>query len=297
MLSMTAGLQERISTGTNTNPNLFILHQTRSTTMPPSSTAAPTRATARPQPPRDCRAPRDTANAPRTPRSVNGSRDDDDAPFVDPVTLDAKLRASPLLRPPTADHVGKAIVYLEPRPDTPLYRAVLQWFCTARAQFGPDEGQQYLPHVSATGFFDASDADLGTIAMHLATNLPAATVTSTQFSLTGLIRVDATTLLLGVDSSRATGLHDLVASLQQAAPTRCAIRPKRIDHLSLAYFKLHSPPPATADPSAVDRAALEVLGPVLKDAAVDWDLVLYRVVMSDRLPKPHVFAEVQRWQL
>ncbi|KAJ3367813.1 hypothetical protein GGF31_007060 [Allomyces arbusculus] len=266
--------------------------------MSPSSTATPTRATARPQPRRDCRAPRDVAAAPRPTRPINGSRDNgDDAPFADPATLEANLRASPIPRPLTEDHVGKAIVYLEPRPGTPLHRAVLQWYCTARKQFGPDEGQQYLPHVSVTGFFDASDADLGTLAMHLATHLPAASVTSAQFSLTGLIRIDNTTLLLGLDSSRATGLHDLVASLQQAAPTRCVIRPKRIDHLSLAYFKLHVPPPVTADPSAVDRAALEVLGPVLKDTTVEWDLVLYRVVMSDRLPKPHTFAEVQRWRL
>ncbi|KAJ3360330.1 hypothetical protein GGF32_008491 [Allomyces javanicus] len=266
--------------------------------MSPSSTATPTRATARPQPPRDCRAPRDVAVAVRTTRPVNGSHDDgDDAPFADPATLEAKLRAIPLSRPLTEDHVGKAIVYLEPRPGTPLYSSVLQWYCTARKQFGPDEGQQYLPHVSVTGFFDASDADLGTLATHLATNLPPATVTSAQFALTGLIRVDYTTLLLGVDSTRATGLHDLVASLQQAAPARCVIRPKRIDHLSLAYFKLHAPPPVTANPSAIDRAALEAVGPVLKDAAVEWDLVLYRVVMSDRLPKPHAFAEVRRWRL
>ncbi|KAJ2465871.1 hypothetical protein EV174_006603, partial [Coemansia sp. RSA 2320] len=144
----------------------------------------------------------------------------------------------------------KCIIYLEPRRMSPLYSAIERFFAASAERFGPTEAHMYHPHSSMTGFIDlpsSSHGDESTIlvaqiAAHLHrlikslaadTGMPrlAGVNTALDYPRTGTHKIEAR-----LDTPAA--FKEIATAMQRLVPS-ARIRPKRLGHISLAYFNKH----------------------------------------------------------
>ncbi|KAJ1819171.1 hypothetical protein LPJ60_003923 [Coemansia sp. RSA 2675] len=201
----------------------------------------------------------------------------------------------------------KCIIYLEPRRTSPLYKAIEEFFAQSALHFGPTEAHMYHPHSSMTGFIDLSQTPnpkhlIASIAAHLDRLIP------------GLPKMPR---LTGVGTARDYphgGTHKIEAKLDTPSVFReivdllrelvpvAGIRPKKIGHISLAYFNKHVHTNCRIeDPLAVDMQGLasSLLEPLI-NSEVDntWDIAFYELALeSTALHIPHQFNEIARWHL
>ncbi|KAJ2016189.1 hypothetical protein GGI13_004215 [Coemansia sp. RSA 455] len=199
----------------------------------------------------------------------------------------------------------KCIIYLEPRRTSPLYTAIERFFAASALRFGHTEAHMYHPHSSMTGFIDlAHGSEL---------------VTRISAHLDSLIRDLATEMpvLLGVNTARDyphEGTHkieakfntpavfrDIVNTVQKLVP-QARIRPKKIAHISLAYYNKH----VQTDNRIEDNAAVDIhelaqslLAPLLDNQVENkWDIAFYELAFeSSALHIPHRFNQIARWHL
>ncbi|KAI0224320.1 hypothetical protein L0F63_007371 [Massospora cicadina] len=180
------------------------------------------------------------------------------------------------------------ILYLEPSPNSKLAKSILEFYRLSHVKVGPNEAHLYHPHCSMTGFFslpaDRVDTVLASIksciSCWLASPLPPPT-------LDGLI---------ARDSSLNLKLKGLVDEL---APLVC-LRPKDLDHISLAYLNKHVKSPRSLAPAEIsilyELACTTISTLETLPNALPWDIALYELVHeSHDLTHPHLFEEVVRW--
>jgi hypothetical protein len=149
----------------------------------------------------------------------------------------------------------KYILYLEPSKTSYLFTKLSAFFKASRDIFGPNEAHQYHPHCSMTGFFDVNTSDKQTVEADMVQCLD---------SLINLKFLDSPKLSVGIDAintvitSKPLFVKDSLVmqsfpalkivvradfcdSLSSAfgkflsAQHNLTVRPKRVNHISLAY--------------------------------------------------------------
>ncbi|KAJ2156493.1 hypothetical protein GGF46_005149 [Coemansia sp. RSA 552] len=216
------------------------------------------------------------------------------------------------------DGPRRCIAYLEPRRSTPLYTAIEEFFATSADAFGPTEAHQYHPHSSMTGFIDlpgsaAGGARSGQVMARIASHLhrliaplagrgaagsgPEARVVTNTSNYP-----HAGTHKIGLRLDTPEVFRRLICEVAAAVP-EAGIRPKRLSHISLAYFNKHVLTSSVISADAAERleelARSLVYTPDVFDAQQNpWDIAFYELSsMSLAVGTPHRFTQIARWQL
>ncbi|KAJ1966289.1 hypothetical protein GGI12_000194 [Dipsacomyces acuminosporus] len=239
----------------------------------------------------------------------------------------------------------KCIIYLEPRRNTPLYTAIEGFFRASSAMFGPTEAHQYHPHSSMTGFIDVDDGMLASqdmvshhsvssgcalakIACHLDVLISSYKTewhhhhhsnhhhhhkSSPHDNLVPTVQGIATsydyphkgTHKVDVRLDTPPAFRQIIDKVVEAFP-EIHIRPKRIGHISLAYYNKHVKTDnlmSDQKASKLDSLARSFIYDSPDAAVLDpennlWDIAFYELAFkSPVLSVPHRFNEIARWQL
>ncbi|KAI8322626.1 hypothetical protein GQ54DRAFT_317016 [Martensiomyces pterosporus] len=242
---------------------------------------------------------------------------------------------SPLRTLPFWHHTGgsrKCIIYLEPRRNSPLYTAIEGFFRASAALLGPTEAHQYHPHCSMTGFIDIADnmvvpaagvgsggvqAPSGHVLTRIASHLhslisrlhserqrtPAGSVPTVRTVSTSHDYPHKGTHKVEVLLDTPPAFRHIIDGVTSAVP-QAHIRPKRIGHISLAYYNKHvKTENLMSDEQAAQLDSLARSFLYGSDGVFDpernlWDIAFYELAFkSPVLAAPHRFNEIARWQL
>ncbi|KAJ2830433.1 hypothetical protein GGI24_001908 [Coemansia furcata] len=208
-----------------------------------------------------------------------------------------------------AAHTGpprKCIIYLEPRRTTPLYAAIERFFALSSQRFGPTEAHMYHPHSSMTGFIELPPEGGAELVARIAAHLDAL-ITPALLPLPTLVAVNTArdyphqgTHKIEAKLDTPAVFRDIVGTMQKLVP-EARIRPKKIGHVSLAYYNKHVRTENRIDENAADIHALAhaLLDPLIgRQDGNQWDIAFYELALeSTALHIPHRFNEIARWHL
>ncbi|KAJ2744972.1 hypothetical protein GGI20_002546 [Coemansia sp. BCRC 34301] len=221
---------------------------------------------------------------------------------------------------PSAMPRRKCIIYLEPRRTSTLYAAIEQFFTMSASLYGPTEAHMYHPHCSMTGFIDIPADDSGgssglvaQIANHLDTLIETLVVSSLRgrTKMPRLLRVNTAcdyphpgTHKIEAKLDTPSVFREIVDAMQKLVP-EARIRPKRIGHISLAYYNKHVQTEhriedgLAAEMHKLAESLLPVAAPSPATAEENrWDIALYELALeSAALFIPHRFNQIARWHL
>ncbi|PJF19758.1 hypothetical protein PSACC_00425 [Paramicrosporidium saccamoebae] len=216
------------------------------------------------------------------------------------------------------------ILYLEPNGSNPLLQLIKDFFELSKG-IGLNEAQQYRPHCSITGFFEATtnpqgefdpieafcrliDHELSRSHLHVGLG---------GIELDPKGKANSPRQIPSVRLTLATeGVREIAALLKDKMSNYDVhIRPKLVDHISLAYIanfpqREHSEgiyqfcssmTNSKADSVHYDpQAYLEAARLHFKDGLVEsneWNLVLHEEEHSTSMNEPHKFHSVRTWNL
>ncbi|ORX72333.1 hypothetical protein DL89DRAFT_265923 [Linderina pennispora] len=205
----------------------------------------------------------------------------------------------------------KVIIYLEPRRSSALYLAIEEFFRASAELVGYTEAHQYHPHISMTGFIDLDDSNGAS--GHTVSRIACALHRRAK-SLVGRGVVPCARTINTMHDYPHHGTHkvelvldtpqvfrEIIAEVQQEACPH--IRPKRIGHISLAYYNKHVKTANMMSDEQAERldalARSFLYNPDIFDPARNlWDIAFYELAYkSPVLDVPHKFNEIARWQL
>ncbi|CAG8595717.1 3008_t:CDS:1 [Acaulospora morrowiae] len=209
------------------------------------------------------------------------------------------------------------IIYLEPSSTSRFYQSIANFYDQTLKLFGPNEALKYHPHVSMTGFFNLYDGPdksshekLDKIIKFINSFLESHKGQITHPKIEGIIRSRA--VLISINVCQA--LHELVGQISlfdiddetisiNNHNTKILIRPKRIDHISLAYCS-HTYPEGQDILTEDVLAKIEAMAHKMIDFSDmeggrgNWDLVVYeKTIHGSRLEDKHIFREIGRWNI
>lgn len=221
-------------------------------------------------------------------------------------------------------------LYLEPSPSSALRLRVEEFLKDTAANVYPTTATKYNCHVSMTGFFQVRDGKtdvkdiIDTLDKSIERHRPAIRDSPAPQVSTSpvLVRKQQATVIL---NPRGTGETQVVDQMpvhlllpvstadvyrnvvQELAERYAVVRPKPINHVSLAYW---DEPEASIEETADWHARVlqDRIMENLYDAAVNafrdveqpprWDIVLYkRVACGRKIGQPHQFEEKRRWYI
>lgn len=235
--------------------------------------------------------------------------------------------------------MAELIVYLEPSKDTALYQCLSSFLNKSKETYFPSTAIKYPPHTSVTGFFFINDRSLITPIINkyddyfktsnhilkddpMAPKIgPAPLLISTPANVSSfyqqkkhlLLPVNISSSFYAILTECATDINNTILFDNNNNNQKNAlIRPKRIDHISLAYW---DEPTATEedtkkwlawanDTSHIEAFQQDIAKQLKKindntyNNTQKWDIVLYeRIYKSDIIGKPHLFNELARWHI
>jgi hypothetical protein len=184
------------------------------------------------------------------------------------------------------------ILYLQPKRSSSLYKSVTAFYSLSLEKLGPNEAHLYHPHVSITGFWQTDTPVDSEFLKALETILPLDVQIAVQPPF------QEKTLILPIQSGpKLKALPHLLQSLPH--PESASIRPKRVDHLSLAYGQGYDPQ---------NPAYLSLAHTVFEDLeglnCTEWEIIFlereFKSLNSNQgngngLIEPHRFKEIQKW--
>ncbi|KAI9142169.1 hypothetical protein BKA69DRAFT_289532 [Paraphysoderma sedebokerense] len=218
---------------------------------------------------------------------------------------------------PSSERPIQYIVYLEPSRNSDLYKLMVKYFEQTK-RIKHNEAHMYCPHISCTGFFS--------IPQHFPTSSTVSSIISILDSLIStrnfeqpvINGIQRSSQTLTISVSAPSSFHESIASFKSQVITSFLaessakqphefihIRPKNIDHLSLAYMNKKISGQRELESSELDSLE-EVATHILcrsdggKPMVIDcqsWDLVFYQVGLSSDVEVPHEFTELKRWQV
>lgn len=225
------------------------------------------------------------------------------------------------------------ILYLEPTENVnPLYNRVKQFYVKSMEEIEMNEAQQYPPHCSITGFFLLNSERQGYLEkilqvlfetiedgikkFPLSVNLGHVELGTHDWVGTGQVkRIMMPSVKIKLVTS---GFSELAESIKvKLSPFQVEVRPKSVDHISLAYVANYPLVSLTNDggkysfmkrvccsktqvvefdPEEYFCMANEFFKGFLVDSN-DWSLALYEEEHSFQLDVPHVFLPIRKWSL
>ncbi|CAG8492495.1 1492_t:CDS:1 [Funneliformis caledonium] len=196
------------------------------------------------------------------------------------------------------------ILYLEPSKTSKFYKSIQNYFDQTLKLYGPNEAHQYPPHCSMTGFFILKDdiqRKLNQIIELIDHFLESHKheISNGSIQLKDIICSPAS-LLISLQVCQP--LHQLVQLISHLDSN---IRPKRIDHISLAYCsnsfvecqqKLNN---KDRMQSMLDMARELIEFDEVNDGNCgSWDIVFYEnLKRSQKLNEQHIFRAIKRWRM
>ncbi|KAI3661768.1 hypothetical protein MP638_003776 [Amoeboaphelidium occidentale] len=246
-----------------------------------------------------------------------------------------KQLALPVSSPLSPQYLGiaakKYILYLEPSRESKFYENVIKFYSESKARFGHNEAQMYHPHCSMTGFFDLPIHGNGFWHQEMLTVLEELMVSTSAMSNIPKLcdfHTKQKPRSLSVKVDAPAELKDIVARFQKHMDQRMKtflethhgvtdsvelrskfdtffIRPKPMDHISLAYIRpnslYHDDGSLVEELNENEMDFLIKLSQdfqILADKNVGWYVVLYEVDhKSDILGVPHKFREIRKWKI
>ncbi|CAG8474841.1 6507_t:CDS:1 [Racocetra fulgida] len=220
------------------------------------------------------------------------------------------------------------ILYLEPAHSSQFYQSILKFYDQSLKLFGPNNAHQYDPHISMTGFFTLYD-NQKIINDNINANHDQKECISAYEQLDQIIQfidnflhnhkityplvkdilyLKPTSLLIPLQVCQA--MLDLVNQLSCLSfeesnsnittsdnGIKTIIRPKAIDHLSLAYSRNGFV--SNNKMMKLKRLANKIIAfDEAKQQKCGWDIVIYEELEhSTKLEDKHVFKEVKRWNI
>lgn len=191
---------------------------------------------------------------------------------------------------------AELIVYLEPHADSKLAQGVDSFLKDAGHRFLHNTASRYDCHCSMTGFFHYPDAT--DVADVLNSCLPQTGLGRVEVKQ-ALIAKETPHLLLPVQAPRA--YHKVVELFAHKMWTQfhTQVRPKRIDHISLAYY---DEPQGREDWNKVVESGLLIDMKELAMTTIEisqqtnWDIVLLRRTCKGAgQGQKHKFKLIRRW--
>ncbi|CAG8461602.1 25697_t:CDS:2 [Dentiscutata erythropus] len=217
------------------------------------------------------------------------------------------------------------ILYLEPTHSSQFYQSILKFYDQSLKLFGPNNAHQYDPHISMTGFFTLYDnqriingnidADYENSKEYISAykkldqiiqfinNFLNNNHNITYPLVKDIIISMSNSLLISVQVCQE--MLDLVNQLSQLSfdesnsnvlldnSTKTIIRPKQINHFSLAYSDgLLSKNTMKNLESMANKI---IVFDEVKQQECGWDIVLYeKIHHSTKLEEKHVLKEIKR---
>lgn len=200
------------------------------------------------------------------------------------------------------------ILYLEPCFE--FKHCVEQFLNLCKTKYGSTTANKYGCHVTMTGFFTVVDEHAQTIQQCIDQTLHEFKLPA----LTFLPQVDCKSLL--VRDSNDCPVHlllpvavpekylEAMATLVERCQSMVKLRPKKINHISLAYW---DEPDATREQQRrwEELKSKNIFQQVQKEADTyfasvkkprSWDVVLYkRLIKGNLVDQTHLFEESKRW--
>ncbi|KAF0416335.1 hypothetical protein F8M41_007471 [Gigaspora margarita] len=221
------------------------------------------------------------------------------------------------------------ILYLEPSHSSQFYQSILKFYDQSLKLVGPNNAHQYDPHISMTGFFTLYDSQriinncnidenheyisaykkLDQIIQFI-DNFLNNNHNITYPLVKNIIFSNSKNLLIPLQVCQE--MLDLVNQLSQLSfdesnsnsnilakdnSTKTIIRPKAINHLSLAYYEDGFFSNNTMK-NLESMANKFIVFDEVKEQKCGWDIVIYeKIHHSIRIEEKHVFREIKRWNI
>jgi len=206
--------------------------------------------------------------------------------------------------------IGDAVIlHLEPSKRTTLYRQLVQFFNTSEKKYGPTDASAYHPHCSMTGYFGMAGDDyrISTIDSVIKKwkrrykAIPPPLVTGILMGSTGQsIRLHLQT---------SPEYMELLVNIQQALTATPSFtgnfRPKKLDHISLAYFYKENARRFSLGykRNFMNRmlpVAQKILGNLFPHQRAGWDIVYYKLEKRATAPlegERNILTQLGRWKI
>ncbi|CAI2165983.1 14605_t:CDS:1 [Funneliformis geosporum] len=197
------------------------------------------------------------------------------------------------------------ILYLEPSKTSKFYKSIQNFFDQTLKLYGPNEALQYPPHCSMTGFFILQDDIQRKInqiieLIDLFLESHKNEISNSSYAAIQLKDIICISARLLISLQVYQPLHQLVQLISNLDSN---IRPKRIDHISLAYCsnsfaecrqKLNN--------NDIMQNMLEFARELIEfdeaNGGGSWDIVFYEnLKLSQKLDEQHIFREIKRWRI
>ena len=215
------------------------------------------------------------------------------------------------------------ILYLEPGVENPI-STKLSSFMKESKSIGTNEAQQYHPHCSVTGFFIVDDDSCSAVISRLYSKVDEGIrIGSFSIEFGEIQAVPSKTEMNSAQSVQlgliTNGFKELAEYLRVSIKEfGIDIRPKEVDHISLAYVSNY--PPAKKGPlddismrfyRDVENTSAETVeynyanyllaakkhfGSFLPNSNI-WKLVLYEEKHSYEMHVPHQFTLLREWDM
>lgn len=191
------------------------------------------------------------------------------------------------------------IVYLEPPSE--IKQQVDHFLDTTADNIGFTTANKYRCHVSMTGFFQTDHDQMDTVKEILDKVLQHDFKVNPKLDWNPLIVKDKLTsdpyhVLLPVSVSDEYRQCMQAFAKEARSKLDITVRPKRIDHISLAYWDEHEKKDCRELFEKIKEAADAYFNQVGCNGP--WSIVLYqRSFRGDGLREPHIFKEISRWNV
>ncbi|KAJ9080786.1 hypothetical protein DSO57_1021191 [Entomophthora muscae] len=189
------------------------------------------------------------------------------------------------------------IVYLEPAPQSKLAASILEFYRLSRIKVGPNEAHLYHPHCSMTGFFTLASDDVDAVVGSVKRCLSGWLSPSTPFPSPTLGSLVAKDSGLQLKLQVPEYYHAMVNNLVDELAPLARLRPKSLDHISLAYLNKHVKTFRTFAPAEIS-ALYEIARNInlAENTHLAWDIAFYEQLHNSQdLCHPHHFKEIARW--
>jgi len=219
----------------------------------------------------------------------------------DSYDLNASLiapRRSPSLHsyfPRSSSEDRRFIIYLEPSPTSELTKSIKTFYRLSRLKCGPNEAHMYHPHCSMTGFLSLKPHQFPLVISTITKNLNSWLPVYEHFPSPNIASVSANSSRVVLKLDVPPFYHALVSNLVEVVAPFTRLRPKSLNHISLAYLNKHVKTSSEFSKIDIDTLTELAHNTVVLDAPVAWDIVLYeQTYKSKDLFLPHKFREILR---